>query len=430
LLPEGVAVQQVEVTLVGARRVLSFPSARIPGLRFAFEVPAKALAVTLRGRLDGLSSIERSLDPPGRDHWMVRSNDELRVDLPLWKVAAGWTPYLTLTRAATSPWSLTIVAGEHSKSFSFQGTVQKWDYAPQAWGLVPNALVVRGADPGLSALEVHAVAPEAARPADPVTLLAWPEKTWRNPRREWFHWTGTSVLVLVTSSYDVQDDYLKRLAFYVEKEGFRGRLVSEAEVAHLHGWNAHDYAAEDLARFFNQAVREGFALNREELELRDRLAASGILVAGETEPWKAGTGALVGVSAESEPALRAVLFVHEGFHGLYFTTPEFRAGVHAAWDGLSEAAREAFRTYLSHSRYDPTDEALMVNEFQAYVLQRPAAEWEPFFRDRVLAQESGPKRLTHLQEFVNAARRVDATVQALFGFPSGTLSAVRLSSGT
>ena len=146
--------------------------------------------------------------------------------------------------------------------------------------------------------------------------------------------------------------------------------------------------------------------------------------------WKEGTGALVGVSAESPPALRAVLFVHEAYHGLYFTTPGFRAGVKKAWDSLSDPARDAFRVYLSKSRYDPTDEALMVNEFQAYVLQRPSDEWEGFFRDRVLGGQKSSIRLSWMVEYLAAANDLEALVTGLFGIRSGAVSPLTTSSGT
>src|SRR6185369_16640237 len=101
----------------------------------------------------------------------------------------------------------------------------------------------------------------------------------------------------------------------------------------------------------------------------------------------------------SPPALRAVLFTHEAFHGLYFTSPEFREGVAEAWNSLSEGAKSAFRSFLALSQYDPLDEALMVNEFQAYVLQRPAADWTAFFRDRVLGKSvPGAEAVTRLTE--------------------------------
>jgi len=350
------------------------------------------------------------------------------VDLLPWKTAEGWTSLLELTRPIAKPWRAVFSDGVNQKTFTFLPAVRRCSFAPLAWGFHPTRLVVQGArtelSPELSEVRVRAVEAGAPLPADPPTLLAWPPENWRDGRREWFHWAGTSVLVLVTSNYQVQDSYLKRLAFFVEKAGYRGRLVTDREVAALHAWNAHDYAAADLARFFTLAAQSGFPLNASERELRSRLEGSGILVADGTQGWKPGTGALVAVSAESPLPLRTVLFVHEAFHGLYFTTQGFRTGVKAAWESLSDGAREAFRTYLSHSRYDREDEGLMVNEFQAYVLQRPASDWETFFRDRVLSGTTESARLSWMTEYLDAARQLDTLVQGLYGFSSGNVALV------
>jgi len=89
-------------------------------------------------------------------------------------------------------------------------------------------------------------------------------------------------LILETADYQVQDRLLKRLAFFLEKSGFRGRVASDAEIADIHGWNAHDYRAEDLARFFNDALQKEKEKNEEiltpeERELEALLAAEGII---------------------------------------------------------------------------------------------------------------------------------------------------------
>ncbi len=167
-----------------------------------------------------------------------------------------------------------------------------------------------------------------------------------------------------------------------------------------------------------------FPLNRSEIELRDRLVAAGVLVPREANAWDPGTGALVGISAQSPPALKAVLFVHEAFHGLYYTSPEFRAGVKTIWDDLSEGARNAFRSFLALSQYDPGNEALMINEFQAYVLQRSAADWAPFLRERVLSREAPGEAATWLAEYLSAAQGLDSLVHRLYGLKSGNVSLV------
>ena len=423
-LPVGSTVAEVELLGLGYRSLVPFPTVAVPGVRFALEVPAHLLSLTIRGRLGSDLTLVRTLGRPGvpGKAWVTRSGESLVVDLPGWKTAPGYSTVLTLVRPSASPWKVWLGAGHISRAFSFPASVLRWDFAPQAWGFTPSRLEVTGADPRLTDLRVRAISPQADLPADAGTLLVWPSEAWRSPRREWFSWSGTAVLVLVTADYRIQDDYLKRLAFYVEKSGYRGRLVSDAELGPLHGWNAHDYAAPDLARFFTQAAQENFVLNAEEMELRDRLVAAGVLrVAGDG--WEPGVGALVGISQGSPPALKAVLFTHEAFHGLYYTSPEFREGVAQTWSSLSEGAKSAFRSFLALSQYDSLDEPLMVNEFQAYVLQRPETDWAPFFRDRVLGRTTpGATALGWLNEYLTAARTIDSLVGRLYGLRSGRVS--------
>ena len=81
-------------------------------------------------------------------------------------------------------------------------------------------------------------------------VLLYDPEHWRQPDYELFSWTRfPGILIMDTASYAVQSRFFKRLAFYVEKRGYRGRLIPEEEFAGLHGFNAHDYRAEDLARF-------------------------------------------------------------------------------------------------------------------------------------------------------------------------------------
>jgi len=429
LLPLGAQPQTVTLEGPGPRRTtLTFPRLRAPETRFAFAVPPGLLSIRVEGRMPTDPVLVRSEGRPGvpGSAWVTLSATDLRIDLPPWTAAPGFVPLLHLERrASTTPWTLRASGRDGARSFRLEGAVDRWDWAPAAWGFVPTELEGEGADLGLTEVRVVAVPEAAPLPADPATLLAWPPEAWRNPRREWFSWTGTQVLALVTADYDVQDAYLKRLAFYVEKAGHRGQLLTDEAMASEHGWNAHDYAAPDLARFYSEAVRQSFDLNPSELELRQKLVDVGTLVPQADGTFAPGAGALVGVSAASPPALRRVLFVHEAFHGLYYTNPGFRAGVKTAWDGMSEGARQAFRSFLRLSAYDSTDEALMINEFQAYVLQRPAVEWSAFFRDRVLTKGAGRGTLG---ELLAAARTVDALVGSLYGLHAG--SVFRVSPGS
>ncbi len=412
VLPRGAVTEAVLSTSTN-RVSLSLPTVRIPGVRIAVEVPAGLLSLSLRGSAGG--ALQRTETRPEGPGWVTRSTRGVEVGLPPW---SSRETVAVSVHHETSPWSATV-SGDGVVKFDFESGVSQWSFYPDAWGFVPRRITLGGADAGRFQMTVGAYGPQTDLPADPATILSWPRQNWRSPSREWFLWSGTSVLVLVSGNYSIQDRYLKRLAFFVEKTGYRGRLVSDAEVAHLHGWNAHDYAATDLARFYSLAAEQKFALNAAELELRDRLVGSGVLkpVSGR---WEPGVGALVGISDESPPALKSVLFVHEAFHGLYYTSDRFRDGVKQAWDGLGDDARAAFRAFLAMSRYDPENEALMINEFQAYVLQRASSEWAAFFRERVLGGQSDER----LSRLLRAARAVEEVITHLYGLRSGQVSSI------
>lgn len=418
-LPAGTKPTSLTLAWAGGQTTVTFPKLQLAGVRYALTVPRGLLSLTIRGRFGSDLSLVRTTSRPSGGPWATLAGEGFRLDLPPW-VAAGLAQ-VAVVRQGSGPWTARFL-GETSKTLSLGPSADEAVFSPAAWGFTPTRIEVP--DSGVREVQFRVLGPEMNIPADPPTLLAWPREAWRSPRREWFSWLGTSVLVLVSGDYRIQDDYLKRLAFFVEKTGYRGRLVTEQEVAHLHAWNAHDYAAPDLARFFTLAQETNFPLNDSEVELRHRLVASGILLAKD-QGWEPGTGALVGISLDSPPALRAALFVHEGYHGLYFTSPTFREGVRTAWQGLSEGAREAFRVYLARSRYDPGNEELMINEFQAYVLQRSPRFWKEFFADRVLGSAPDPASESWLSEYLSAAQELDALVGRLYGLSSGEISTIK-----
>jgi hypothetical protein len=211
-------------------------------------------------------------------------------------------------------------------------------------------------------------------PADPALILDYRQELWRNPDYEVFQWDRfPKILIFDTRSYEVQDRLFKRLAFYVEKAGFRGRLASDAELAPLHGWNAHDYRSKDLAEFFTTAEKTQFALNREERELRDILLYSGIIQAGTENGKKVyapGDGAIISISRESEAYLRSLFMVHEAFHGLFFIDSDFQSFALDRWTHLDPVAKHFLVAYFQNRGYDTADPYLMKNELMAYCLQQ------------------------------------------------------------
>jgi hypothetical protein len=243
--------------------------------------------------------------------------------------------------------------------------------------LPPEPYPVRGPGGGLSSLRLGPAAvrafPADPVPADPGLIIAYSREAWRDPRYEVFRWEAfPSILIFDTADYEVQERLFKRLAFFTEKAGFRGRLATDQELAGLHGWNAHDYRAEDLARFFETARRTAFPLRPEERELEAILLGADIIRRKEAE-YAGGVGAVISVSRESADYLRSLFMVHEGFHGLFFMDEEFRDFSLRRWEELPGTAKRFILSYFDYQRYDVADSYLMVNEFMAHCLQQPVS---------------------------------------------------------
>ena len=224
-------------------------------------------------------------------------------------------------------------------------------------------------------------------PSDPRGVLRYPVENWRNRSYEVFSWDiFPEILIFDTASYTVQDRLFKRLAFFVEKAGFRGRLASDAEIADLHGWNAHDYRAFDLAAFFETARKRNFPLLDEERDLEDLLLRAGIIVRNSAMEIIPGRGAIISVSRESDKtdtSLRYLFMAHEGFHGIYFIDEDFRNFSRKRWDAFPSPARKFLLSFFDFQAYDTKDTALVVNEFMAHVLQRPVSQAAWYFGEHL-----------------------------------------------
>ena len=214
---------------------------------------------------------------------------------------------------------------------------------------------------------------------DPGMVLAWPAEHWRDRRYEVFRWDRfPSLLILDTANYAIQDRLLKRLAFFVEKAGFRGRLAPDSEIAGLHGWNAHDYRSGDLAHFFQTARETQFPLLAEERELEKILLNAGIIRESGGR-IQAGEGGIISISRESPDYLRFRFMAHEGFHGLFFIDEDFRTFSRYRWQQLPAEAKRFIVSFFDYQRYDTADEYLLINEFMAHVLQQPVSQAGRYF---------------------------------------------------
>ena len=219
--------------------------------------------------------------------------------------------------------------------------------------------------------------------ANPRAILSYPTASWRDKRYEVFRWDQfPQILIFDTADYAVQDNLFKRLAFFVEKAGFRGRLAKDSEIADLHGWNAHDYRAADLAAFFEAARRSNFPLCTEERELEALLLNTGIITVNSASQISGGAGAIISISRESDKTdkgLRPRFMTHEGFHGIYFVDEDFRNFCRERWDVFPAPAKKFLLSFFDFQAYDTKDADLVVNEFMAHVLQQPVAQASWYF---------------------------------------------------
>ncbi|MDR2493608.1 MAG: hypothetical protein LBD24_00105 [Spirochaetaceae bacterium] len=216
--------------------------------------------------------------------------------------------------------------------------------------------------------------------ADPGAILSYPRQNWRDERYEVFRWEDfPSILIFDTADYLMQDRLFKRLAFFVEKAGFRGRLAPDREIAHLHGWNAHDYRSEDLAAFFEKARLENFPLSWEERELERILFNAGILYQNDRSEIAASSGAVISLSRESPDYLRSRFMVHEGFHGIFFIDAEFRDFSRRRFENFSPLGKRFILSFFDYQHYDIKDSYLVVNEFMAHILQQSVSQAGEYF---------------------------------------------------
>lgn len=277
---------------------------------------------------------------------------------------------------------------------------------------------------------------EAPIPADFGTIISYRAQWWRQKGYEIFSWSLIpSVLVIDFRSLEVQSRFMTRLAFFVEKLGYVGRLWSNEALAGRHGWNAHDYRPEDLARFYTVALQEGFTLNPEEIALRTILLSSGLIVE-QREAYRPGKGAVITVAHTGSYSLKHILLTHEGYHGIFFTHPEYQNRVFEIWDEADPHQKEIFRRFLRSKGYDVGNPYLVVNEFQAYLMQQPLAEVDPYFRWRLrpavlhdggeTSSELSAYFRDHPHLFAGSARSIQDALRSTAGLDAGGLVSLEL----
>jgi hypothetical protein len=221
------------------------------------------------------------------------------------------------------------------------------------------------------------------------------------------------ILVLDFASLHDQGRTLNRVAALVEKAALpHDRILTDGELdaaIQAQGdtvetfYYGHDYAASSLVRFFQLADSEHVELDSQEEILRALLRQEDWFTPGLV----AGLISLpaVGSSPKVTAAARAAILRHELSHGEFFSNPAYAEYVHNFWlTTLNEAERAAFRSFLGKEQYDTSEEELMFNEMQAYLM---------FTRD--------PLFFTPGMAGLTPARLAELQSRFLAGMPAGWL---------
>ncbi len=334
---------------------------------------------------------------------------------------------------------LIIFSEYHNKSFGLNprtgGTVIH--FYSKSLGFIPTGITVNNNSgftvTGIDITPFSLLVPINYKPipADIGTMLNYKHEAWRRSDWEIFSWNlFPDILVLDFQDYALQAAFLKRLTFFVEKSGFAGTLLLNETLSDLHGWNAHDYRAKDLAAFFTQAVDQKFDLNPEEDELRSILLANKIIK--ETDSgYEPVSGGILSYSIESSPRLRRLFITHEGYHGIFFSDLEFVSEIQAIWDSLDEQEKQFWYDFLAWKRYDIDNSYLVINEFMAYLMQQSLEDTESYYKDYIIpkyliafpddSKKINDFLINYPDHFLENAKKVEASAYRLNSIKAGEL---------
>lgn len=221
-------------------------------------------------------------------------------------------------------------------------------------------------------------------------LLAGRSDDWRVARLA----LNPKILVIEFPTLASQGQALNRLAALLEKnKAPRDRVLSDEALARLIQqlgdtpdtfYFGHDYPGEAVARFFTMAVNQQVRLNPGELRLgnlllfskmlredNDRLLPSEDRQAVVTFTAPQADNPRTAVDETVDPLRRETILRHELSHGEFFTNAAYRQHCWTFWQKLSDEDRQMFRAFLTAQDYDASNDELMVNEAQAFLMHTP-----------------------------------------------------------
>ena len=178
----------------------------------------------------------------------------------------------------------------------------------------------------------------------------------------------------------------------------------------------HDLRGIDLIRYWDtfDSIKRSHMRPLKDLHSQDKVALEGAL-RESLEPKIRENPDLNLAAVATDKGGRFVLS-HELLHMIYFAIPEYREAIRKFWfDKVTPEHRRKIVTALSTQgcRYNPNDEELMINEFQAYILGinahmgNLAFALDPYFAQLRIALE---QTFPHANRVVLPAMRNDFIV--------------------
>lgn len=201
-----------------------------------------------------------------------------------------------------------------------------------------------------------------------------------------------NIVILDIPSLEQQGNMFNRVVALVERIGVpRDRVFTNDELAqYIKSVGrtqatfafGNDFRVSELVVFYNLADFGNVELTEEEVMLRDFLLEQGYMRLRngflQTNPpdrvilsipqEQSGAGQKVRIG----PMARMTILRHELSHGEYYSNPDYTNYCRQFWrNSMSEAERQAFRSFLGERSYSPTNEEMMINESQAYLMHTP-----------------------------------------------------------
>ena len=145
-----------------------------------------------------------------------------------------------------------------------------------------------------------------------------------------------------------------------------------------------------------------------------------------------GAGAVLSISRSSNKYERILLLAHESYHGIYFSSEEYRSLCARLWKEAPAIERRFMTSLLGALGYDPASHELAVNEFQAYLLQQPRSDAAAYFErvGKLVADRAGvPTAAQALPALLEDEGALETYLKTRFGVEAGGILVEREAGG-